>query len=287
LTAKVLILGSSGLIGHQIYNYLDTNSNFDLVDISLRNKPNNQTIQIDATNEYNFLEAIEEISPNFIINCIGILIDEADRCIEKTIFLNALLPHKLKKLADKMNARLIHMSTDCVFSGLKGSPYIETDIKDGRDIYAKTKGIGEVICNNHLTIRTSVVGPELKDNGSELFSWFMRQSNSISGFTDVYWSGVSTIELAKAVHWAIDNDLTGLYHITNNDRISKNDLLRLFRKFTNKDIEIHPLSGKNIDKSFIDTRRLINYEIPSYEKMVSDMVDLALNNELYLKSNIK
>lgn len=287
MTAKVLILGSSGLIGHQIYNYLDTNSNFDLVDISLRNKPNTQTIQIDATNESIILEAIKEISPNFIINCIGILIDEADTCIEKTIFLNALLPHKLKKLADNINARLIHMSTDCVFSGLKGSPYIETDIKDGRDTYAKTKGIGEVISNNHLTIRTSVVGPELKDNGSELFSWFMRQSNSISGFTDVYWSGVSTIELAKAVHWAINNDLTGLYHITNNDRISKNDLLILFRKFTNKDIEIHPMSGKNIDKSFIDTRRLINYQIPSYEKMVSDMVDLALNNELYFKSNIK
>jgi dTDP-4-dehydrorhamnose reductase len=287
LTTKVLILGSSGLIGHQIYNYLDANSNFDLEDISYRNKPNNQTIQLDATNEYNFLKAIEEISPDFIINCIGILIDEADRCMEKTIFLNALLPHKLKKLADNINARLIHMSTDCVFSGLKGSSYIETDSKDGRDTYAKTKGIGEVICNNHLTIRTSVVGPELKDNGSELFSWFMRQSNSIQGFTDVYWSGVSTIELAKAVHWAINNDLTGLYHITNNDRISKNDLLRLFRKFTNKDIEIHPLNGKNIDKSFIDTRCLINYEIPSYEKMVSDMIELALHNELYYKSNIK
>lgn len=287
MTTKVLILGSSGLIGHQIYNYLDANSNFDLEDISYRNKPNNQTIQLDATNEYNFLKAIEEISPDFIINCIGILIDEADRCMEKTIFLNALLPHKLKKLADNINARLIHMSTDCVFSGLKGSSYIETDSKDGRDTYAKTKGIGEVICNNHLTIRTSVVGPELKDNGSELFSWFMRQSNSIQGFTDVYWSGVSTIELAKAVHWAINNDLTGLYHITNNDRISKNDLLRLFRKFTNKDIEIHPLNGKNIDKSFIDTRCLINYEIPSYEKMVSDMIELALHNELYYKSNIK
>jgi len=287
LTTKVLILGSSGLIGHQIYNYLDTFANYDLVDISYRNKLSKQTIQIDAMNEYKFLKAIEEISPNYIINCIGILIDEADRSIEKTIFLNALLPHKLRKLADSINARLIHMSTDCVFSGLKGSSYIETDRKDGKDTYAKTKGLGEVICNNHLTLRTSVVGPELKEDGSELFNWFLRQSNIISGFTDVYWSGVSTIELAKAVHWAIINDLTGLYHITNNKKISKNDLLRLFRKFTNKDIDIQPISGKNIDKSFLDTRLLINYKIPSYEKMVSDMVELTINNQIYYKYKVK
>jgi len=287
LTTKVLILGSSGLIGHQIYNYLDTFTNYDLVDISYRNKLTKQTIQIDATDESNFLKSIEEISPNYIINCIGILIDKADISLEKTIFLNALLPHKLRKLADSINARLIHMSTDCVFSGLKGSSYVETDTKDGRDTYAKTKGLGEVICNNHLTLRTSVVGPELKEDGSELFNWFMRQSNSISGFTDVYWSGVSTIELAKAVHWAIINDLTGLYHITNNKRISKNDLLKLFRKFTNKDIDIQPISGKNIDKSFLDTRLLIDYKIPSYEKMVSDMVELTLKNAIYFKYKAK
>ena len=287
MTTKVLVLGSSGLIGHQIYNYLDAFANYDLVDISYRNKLTKQTIQLDATDEYNFVKSVEEISPNYIINCIGILIDEADIFLEKTIFLNALLPHKLRKLADSINARLIHMSTDCVFSGLKGSPYLENDPKDGRDTYAKTKGLGEIICNNHLTLRTSVIGPELNEEGSELFSWFMRQTNSISGFTDVYWSGVSTIELAKAVHWAIINDLTGLYHITNNNKISKNDLLVLFRKFTNKDIDIQPISGKNIDKSFLDTRLLINYKIPTYEKMVFDMVEQTINNKIYSKYMIK
>ncbi len=281
MTIKVLILGSTGLIGHQVYHYLDTISNYDLIDISYRNKLTNKTIQIDAMDEDHFLKSIKEISPDYIINCIGILIDEADSDHEKTIFLNALMPHKLRNLADSINARLIHMSTDCVFSGLKGHPYIETDAKDGRDIYAKTKDLGEVICENHLTLRTSVFGPELKEDGSELFNWFMRQTESITGYSDVYWSGVSTFELAKAVHWAIVNNITGLYHVTNNNKISKNNLLELFRKFTNKDIDIVPLSGKNIDKSYIDTRLLINYKIPNYDQMIFDMVKLINNSNLY------
>ena len=222
-----------------------------------------------------------------IINCIGILNEFANMNKSLAVFLNSYLPHFLTEATANTDTQVIHMSTDCVFSGLKGSSYIETDRKDGKDTYAKTKGLGEVICNNHLTLRTSVVGPELKEDGSELFNWFLRQSNIISGFTDVYWSGVSTIELAKAVHWAIINDLTGLYHITNNKKISKNDLLRLFRKFTNKDIDIQPISGKNIDKSFLDTRLLINYKIPSYEKMVSDMVELTINNQIYYKYKVK
>ena len=124
-------------------------------------------------------------------------------------------------MADVLNAKLIHNSTDCVFSGEKGTSYIETDEKDGNGVYAKTKGIGEVISDKHLTIRTSVVGPELKSDGEELFHWFMTQSGTISGYTRAIWSGVTTLELAKAVLWSIENKITGLYHITNNDSICK------------------------------------------------------------------
>jgi dTDP-4-dehydrorhamnose reductase len=181
-------------------------------------------------------------------------------------------------LADKINAKLIHISTDCVFSGDTKEPYVETDEKDGRGVYAKTKGLGEVINDKHLTLRTSVVGPELKSDGEELFHWFMNQSDSISGFTKAIWSGVTTIELAKAVKWAIDNNIIGLYHVTNNSSISKYELLKLFQKYVKKDIDINPVDGKNVDKSFIDTRLLMDYETPSYEQMVSDMIDLIANN---------
>ena len=127
-------------------------------------------------------------------------------------------------------------------------------------------------------MRTSIIGPELKDNGEGLFHWFMSQSDNVSGFTKSIWSGVTSLELAKAIKCAIDLDITGLYHVTNNSSISKYDLLQLFQKYTKKDISIKPFDEKNVDKSFIDTRLLIDYEIPSYDQMISSMVSLIANN---------
>ncbi len=275
---KVLVLGSAGLIGHQVYNYLKDSDNYELYNISNRNKIQDDTILLDARDEQILIDKITSIRPHYIVNCIGILINGSDTDPENAIFLNSYMPHRLAKLADKINAKLIHISTDCVFSGDKKKPYVETDEKDGRGIYAKTKGLGEVISDKHLTLRTSVVGPELKKDGEELFHWFMNQQGEISGFTKAIWSGVTTIELAKAVKWSIDHHITGLYHVTNNSSISKYDLLKLFQKHTKEDIDIKPVDGKNVDKSFIDTRLLMNYKIPSYDQMISDMVSLIANN---------
>ena len=239
MNKKVLILGSSGLIGHQVYNYLKDNSDFSLSNISYRRKLNSETILLDARSEQKFFDQIRHIQPNYIVNCIGVLISEAKQDSESAIFLNAHLPHRLEELANKINAKLIHMSTDCVFSGNKKSPYLETDERDGDDTYAKTKALGEVISENHLTIRTSVVGPEILDGLEEgLFHWFMNQSGVIEGFSKAIWSGVTTIELAKAIKWFIDNNTTGLYHLTNGIPVNKYDLLHLFKKYTNKNIEI-------------------------------------------------
>ena len=275
---KVLVLGSAGLIGHQVYNYLKDSDNYELHNISYRNKIQDDTTLLDARGEKFFIEKITSIRPHYIINCIGILINGSDADPENAIFLNSYMPHRLARLADKISAKLIHISTDCVFSGDKKKPYVETDEKDGRGIYAKTKGLGEVISDKHLTLRTSVVGPELKKDGEELFHWFMNQSGEVSGYTKSVWSGVTTIELAKAVKWSIDHHITGLYHVTNSSSISKYDLLKLFQKYTKKDINIKSSSGKDVDKSFIDTRLLMDYEIPSYDQMISDMVSLIANN---------
>ena len=282
MNKKVLILGSSGLIGHQVYNYLKDNSDFSLSNISYKRKLNNETILLDAIrSEQNFFDQIRRINPNYIVNCIGVLISEAKQDSERAISLNAHLPHKLAKLANMMNARLIHMSTDCVFSGNKKSPYLETDEKDGKDTYAKTKALGEVISENHLTIRTSIVGPEIIDGLEEgLFHWFMNQSGAIEGFTKAIWSGVTTIELAKAIKWCIDNNITGLYHLTNGIPINKYDLLHLFKKYTNKNIEISKVDGIVTNKSFVDTRQEINYQLPTYDEMIKDMVSLIKNNRI-------
>lgn len=276
---KVLILGSTGLIGHQVYNYLKLNTDYELVNISYRKKLVDDTILLDIRDEIKFMDTIQNIKPDFIINCIGILINGSNKNPENAIFINAYIPHRLKRLADNIDAKFIHISTDCVFSGLKKEPYLESDEKDGKDIYSKTKGLGEIIDEKHLTLRTSVVGPELKNDGEELFHWFMSQENTLNGFSKAIWSGVTTLELAKAVHWAIENNTVGLYHVTNNTSINKYDLLNLLKKYTNKDIEIIKIDGKDVDKSFIDTRQEINYKIPSYEVMVKEMIDLIKNNQ--------
>ena len=217
---KVLVLGSSGLIGHQVFNYLKLNSDFELSNISYRNKLNKDSVLIDARNETIFFNHIKKIKPNFLINCIGVLVNEAEFNPGYAIYLNSYLPHRLEKLSNEINAKLIHMSTDCVFSGTKSSPYIESDSKDGITVYAKTKGLGEINNNSHLTIRTSVVGPELNFRKEELFNWFMSNTKEVSGFSKSIWSGVSTIELAKAIKWFINNNVSGVYNLTNGETIS-------------------------------------------------------------------
>ena len=273
---KVLILGSTGMLGHQVFYYLKSFSEFIVYDISFRSKLTESTSIIDVKNILALESCIAELQPEYIVNCIGILVtgsqDEGN-----AIYLNAFLPHKLAAIASTFNSKLIHISTDCVFSGSKGQ-YLETDLRDGRGVYAQTKILGEIVDEINLTLRTSIVGPELKSEGEGLFHWFMNQHESIEGYTKAIWSGVTTIELAKAVKWAIDQNITGLYHVTNNTSISKFELLKLFKKYTQKEININSTDGKAVDKSFLDTRGEINYQIPSYEIMVSEMVESMKSN---------
>ena len=279
LSKKVLIIGSTGLIGHQVYNYLKTNSSYFLSNFSYRKKLTPDSILLNVRNERKLEEEIIKVNPSIIINCIGVLIEGSNQNPGNAIFLNAYLPHKLLVIANKVGAKLINISTDCVFSGNNKKPYSENDEKDGVGIYATTKSLGEIADKQHLILRTSVVGPELKNDGEELFHWFMLQTNEIFGFTKAVWSGVTTIELAKAIHWSIEFDIKGLYHVTNNSSISKYELLKLFNKYTKKNINILPQGDKHIDKSFVDTRKLINYEIPSYDQMISEMIEMILKNK--------
>ena len=286
LKKKVLVLGSTGMLGHQVVNYLKDFDDFIIDDISYRNKLRESTIILDAMDKSSLERAIVKLKPDFIINCIGILINGSHNK-ERAIYLNAYLPNQLKTIAKNINSKLIHISTDCVFSGLKGQ-YIEADPRDGQDVYSQTKILGEVIDDTNLTLRTSIIGPELKNNGEGLFHWFMNQSGNISGYTKSIWSGVTAIEVAKAIKWSIDNSITGLYHVTNNSSISKYELLKLFQKYTKKDINIKSVDGKNVDKNFIDTRLLMNYKIPSYDQMISDMIRLIVNNRfLYSQYRIE
>ena len=268
---KILILGSTGMLGHQVVKYFLQFDNYEVYDIAFKDKFRDETIVLDVRDKNNLEKIIEDIKPDFIVNCIGILISGAKKDVANAIYINSYLPHHLKELINNIGGKLIHISTDCVFSGKKGC-YVEADYRDGEDIYAKTKILGEIVDDSNLTLRTSLIGKELKENGEGLYSWFLRQEDSVNGFTKAIWSGVTTNELAKAIKWAIESEITGLYHITNNESINKNDLLNLFKKHTKKDITIIPIDGKAVNKSFKDTRKKINYNIPSYDKMIREMV---------------
>ena len=276
---KVLVLGSTGMLGHQVVNHFLKFDNYDVADIAFKFKLREKTVIVDVTDKVKFEKIIAKMKPDFIVNCIGILINGCKN-LENAIYLNAYFPHQLKKISKNINAKLIHISTDCVFSGEKGS-YIESDVKDGKGIYSQTKKLGEIEDSTNLTLRTSIIGPELKRSGEGLFHWFMSQSADISGFTKSIWSGVTTIELAKAVKCAIEGDITGIYHVTNNIPINKYNLLKLFKKNTKKDISINQLDGEVVDKSLVDTRMLMDVDIPNYEIMIRDMIDDIKSSKMY------
>jgi dTDP-4-dehydrorhamnose reductase len=282
---RVLILGSTGMLGHQVTKYFLRINKYKVFNTSFRTKLNQDTVILDIL-DCNVLENfIYKIKPDFIINCIGVLISGSGN-IENAIYINAYLPHKLKSIANKIDSRVIHISTDCVFSGKNGK-YIEKDLRDGRGVYAQTKILGEVIDNRNLTLRTSIIGPELKASGEGLFHWFMNQKANINGYTKEVWSGVTTMELAKVINYVIEGNVTGLYHVTNNNSITKHDLLLLFNKYTKQNLNVTPIDGNNSDKSLIDTRKLINYTVPSYDEMVFNMIEFTKeHNHLYSYNNL-
>ena len=280
---NVIVLGSSGLIGHQVDAFLRSKENLNIKSFAYKNNFHTDSIIQNARDEISLINKIKDISPDCIVNCLGVLIEASNEDPENAIFLNAYLPHRLARLADEIDAKFIHISTDCVFSGNKNEPYKEKDKKDGSSIYAKTKGLGEVISDRHLTLRTSVVGPELTNRGEELFNWFMKQQNNINGYTKSIWSGVTTLLLARAVECSIRKDIKGLHHVTNNKSISKYELLKLFNMYAKKNIDILPVEGVISDKSFTDERSEFDFNIPSYQEMISELFAYIKENQLIYK----
>ena len=284
---KLILLGSTGLIGHRIYLYLKKYKEYEIINIAFKRVLNENTINIDLR-DFNLLNnLIKKEKPDYIINAAGLLIADSDNDKFSAITLNSLLPNWLMKNSILYNYKLIHISTDCVFSGKYGN-YNENDIPDGISIYSKTKSLGEIFSNNHVTIRTSVIGPEIDTKGGELFNWFMNQKEGIKGYTKSIWSGITTIELAKCLKIIIDNKITGLYHLTNGLPISKYDLLSKLNNYRQIPLDIIKIDGIVTNKSFIDTRTLLNYQIPDYDLMILDMItDIHNFPDLYSHYTLK
>ncbi len=268
---KILILGSSGLIGHQIYTQLERLNKYIVLGVSRKKQFSSDSILLDVLNLSELENLLVTESPDIVINCVGMLIADSEEYPKLASSLNAELPITLDEISKQLNFKLIHITTDCVFSGLKGTSYVETDKPDATHHYGLTKSLGEIISGSNLVIRTSVIGPEITDRNEELFNWFFFSKGQIEGYKTAIWSGVTTLELSKKIDEFIRLDISGLYHLTNNQPISKYQLLLLLKKHLKKEIKIIPVNKNNLDKSFIDSRALIS-EVPSYEEMIKEMV---------------
>ncbi|AZA62763.1 dTDP-4-dehydrorhamnose reductase family protein [Chryseobacterium indoltheticum] len=263
---KILIIGIKGMAGHVIYNYLKKNTDYNVFGIARNITENDQEISLDVSDTNKLKEIITHHNFDAVINCIGILNKDAEDNPSKAIWFNSYFPHFLAEITKESQTQVIHISTDCVFNGKKGN-YAENDFKDGEGFYAQSKALGEITNDKDLTIRTSIIGPELK-NGIGLFHWFMNQSGEINGYTSAYWSGVTTLELAKAIQHVIESPSKGLVHLTNGVPINKFDLISLFKDIWHKDeTTILPYEGKKVDKS-LQKSELLKYQVKSYKEML-------------------
>ncbi|MCG9900329.1 MAG: SDR family oxidoreductase [Hydrotalea sp.] len=281
---NILILGSGGMLGHIVNLHLRSFPKlFSVTDVARKSHILKPDFEFDISDINTLIKVYQIVKPDIIINCIGILNTNADSNPAEGIFVNAYLPHLLEKITSNSSCKVIHISTDCVFSGNRGG-YYEDDFMDADGFYGRSKALGEIRNEKDLTIRTSIVGPELHTNGIGLFQWFSSQKGEILGYTEVFWTGVTTIELSNAIIHCIQEELTGLYHMVNDYKISKYDLLNIFKSVFNKSEVMNIVRSKrySYDKSLINSRTDLVYKVPTYEFMIENMKSWILKHkEIY------
>lgn len=259
----ILVLGASGMLGNTMLRFFAATDGY-VVRGTVRSSFASQLFPenvrslivpgLDVENTESLSSLVDTIRPDVVINCIGLVkqLPGANNPL-LTLPINSLLPHRLAQICSESGARLIHMSTDCVFTGSKGM-YTEDDVTDAQDLYGISKRLGEVDYPNAITLRTSIIGHELDGNRS-LIDWFLSQESNVEGFSKAIFSGLPTIEIARLIRdYVIPHpELTGVYHVSA-DPINKYDLLRLVASVYSKDIEITKEDDFVIDRSLDSSR---------------------------------
>ncbi len=267
---KFLVLGATGMAGHTICLYLSENGH-DVTGFDLKKSELVKSIAGSAKDEKLLRSIIDEGDFDYIINAIGLLNQTADKHKADAVYLNSYLPHLLADITKDMKTSVIHMSTDCVFSGKDGK-YTEKSLRDGETFYDRTKALGELEDDKNITLRNSIIGPDINKNGIGLFNWFMKQEGDINGFSNVMWTGLTTLQLAKTMEAAAKNKAVGLYNMVYKENISKYNLLKLFNKyFRDNQININEKSDVVSNKTLVRTNFDFDYIIPDYETMISEM----------------
>lgn len=282
MNEKVLILGVSGMLGSSLHRYLSCNTGIEVVGTvrndGLKNKLavmgfNNVISNIDVTDDNALYKLIEREKPHYVLNCIGLIKQlSVSKVHVSSIEINSLLPHKLALVCSELSSKLIHFSTDCVFSGEKGM-YKECDLPDTADLYGRSKLLGEVDYGGHLTLRTSIIGHELFSNHS-LVDWFLNQQTDVKGFSNAVFSGLPTCYLAEFLMEKVfpSKSLSGLYHLSA-EPIDKFSLLTLIKDKYQRETYIEKFPDFRLDRSLDSEliRAEVNWKAPSWEDLIDKM----------------
>lgn len=280
---NVLILGATGMLGHKLWQYarehfdayatirgaFDAVAGYGLFD------PARTLCGVDAMEFATVERAVREVRPDAVVNCIGVvkqhaLADDPVTCLT----LNAVFPHRLRNLCAELGTRLLHISTDCVFTGKKGN-YTESDTPDAIDLYGQSKLLGEVGGANCLTLRTSIIGRELGSSHG-LVEWFLGAEDTVCGYTRAVFSGFPTLVLAEILGDVLERhrDLAGLWHLASGP-ISKHDLLVLLSAAYGRKTRIVPTNTPVCDRA-LDGAPLasrLGLRLESWQSMVGRMAD--------------
>lgn len=279
---KFLVIGCNGMAGHIVSLYLKEQGH-SVTGYARQNSKFVDTVLGDASDFELLKSSVLKGNYDSVINCVGLLNQFAENDHAAAVLLNGYLPHYLAKITKDTDTQIIHMSTDCVFSGKTGG-YTEDSAPDGTLFYDKSKAVGELNDTKNITLRNSIIGPDIKESGIGLLNWFMKQSGPVNGFTGAIWTGQTTLQLAKTMEQAAILRAHGLYNTVPDESINKYELLKLFNTYIRRNpIEINPMDKFVTDKSLVRTRyEGFDYKIPDYKTMIIELGDwMREHREMY------
>lgn len=270
---KILVLGSNGMAGHMITRYLK-GKDYDVETVAR----SNATYVYDIEKKKpDFLYAI---NPDFIINCIGVLVQESETYPSRAIYVNSWFPHYLEDMFANTTTRIIHLSTDCVFNGGLGN-YLESDIPNEMSMYGRSKAFGELNNTKDITFRTSIIGPDLKKNVTGLFNWFINTTQkTVPGYYNAYWNGMTTLQLAKNIVTHIENPkISGIYHLVNNHvNCSKYELLCNINSIFELNKKIFSTKHTKFSNKILYNSSDYKFDIPTYDVQLRELYTFIKTN---------
>lgn len=263
---RVLILGSSGMLGHVAMIRLEE-LGYSVFGVSNARKFGGISTLLDVSSKKDLDLFLDKNDFDVIVNCIALLVSDSEEYKDLAVYLNSFIPHFLETKYMETNTKIIHVSTDGVFSG-KGAPYSENSPHDTESFYGRSKSLGEIVNAKDLTVRSAFWGPDLNEASTSFFNWILNQNDTIKGFSNHIFNGVSSLEFAGFVDTAIRDNLKGIFHLTANIPISKCDFMLSVREVFGLKNAIIPVEAQSVNRTLMNNRSDIPYAEADYATML-------------------